>query len=213
MLSCLVMTPWTAAYQVPLSMGFPRQEFWNGLQFLLQGIFLTQGSNPCPWDLLHWQVDSLFVCISANINRSLFSIQKTENAFCSVSFFFNFLFYFGWLTMLSQFQVYSRVIQLYICMCLSFLKFFSLLGGSITLSRVFCPAQCLDSKLSQAASCQAAIIFVHPHPLVSLCSRIHGRGTSLMVQWLRLYAPNTREVGSIPCQGTKIPHATQCGKK
>ena len=27
-----------------------------GCQFLLQGIFLTQGSNPC---LLHWQVDSL----------------------------------------------------------------------------------------------------------------------------------------------------------
>ena len=24
-------TPWTAAYQVPLSMGFPRQEYWSGL--------------------------------------------------------------------------------------------------------------------------------------------------------------------------------------
>ena len=30
-LSC---TPWTAAYQDALSMGFPRQEYWNGLQFL-----------------------------------------------------------------------------------------------------------------------------------------------------------------------------------
>ena len=27
-----------------------------GCHFLLQGIFLTQGSNPCP---LHWQLDSL----------------------------------------------------------------------------------------------------------------------------------------------------------
>ena len=26
-------TPWTVASQVPLSMGFPRQEYWNGLPF------------------------------------------------------------------------------------------------------------------------------------------------------------------------------------
>ena len=32
-------TPWTVARQVPLSMGFPRQRYWNGLPFLLQGIF------------------------------------------------------------------------------------------------------------------------------------------------------------------------------
>ena len=38
-------------------MGLPRQEYWSGLPFLLQGIFLTQGSNP---HLLHWQAGSLF---------------------------------------------------------------------------------------------------------------------------------------------------------
>ena len=27
------MTPWTAAYQAPLSMGFSRQEHWSGLPF------------------------------------------------------------------------------------------------------------------------------------------------------------------------------------
>ena len=37
-------------------MGFPRQEYWSGLLFLLQGIFLTQGSNP---SLFHWQANSL----------------------------------------------------------------------------------------------------------------------------------------------------------
>ena len=26
-------TPWTATLQVPLSMGFPRQEYWSGLPF------------------------------------------------------------------------------------------------------------------------------------------------------------------------------------
>ena len=29
--SCLTLTPWTAAYQAPLSMGFSRQEFWSGV--------------------------------------------------------------------------------------------------------------------------------------------------------------------------------------
>ena len=38
LLSCSVMsnsfvTPWTVAHQAPLSMGFPRQEHWNGLPF------------------------------------------------------------------------------------------------------------------------------------------------------------------------------------
>ena len=27
----LFATPWTAAYQAPLSMGFSRQEYWNGV--------------------------------------------------------------------------------------------------------------------------------------------------------------------------------------
>ena len=35
------------ACQAPLFMGFPRQEYWGGCHFLLQGIFPTQGSNPC----------------------------------------------------------------------------------------------------------------------------------------------------------------------
>ena len=32
--SCLTLeTPWTIACQAPLSMGFPRQEYWSGLPF------------------------------------------------------------------------------------------------------------------------------------------------------------------------------------
>ena len=27
------VTPWTVACQSPLSMGFPKQEYWSGLQF------------------------------------------------------------------------------------------------------------------------------------------------------------------------------------
>ena len=29
--SCLLATPWTAAYQAPPSMGFSRQEYWSGV--------------------------------------------------------------------------------------------------------------------------------------------------------------------------------------
>ena len=37
---CLTLvTPWTAACQAPLSMGFSRQAYWGGLPFLVQGIF------------------------------------------------------------------------------------------------------------------------------------------------------------------------------
>ena len=40
-----------------------------------------------------------------------------------------------------------------------------------------------------------------------------SRGTSLAVQWLRLWASNSGEVGSIPGWETKIPHATWHSKK
>ena len=56
MLSCvqLFVTPWTAAYQAPLSMGFPRQEYWSGLQFPPPGDLPDLGIKPtslfvCPW--------------------------------------------------------------------------------------------------------------------------------------------------------------------
>ena len=49
--SCLTLiTPWTIAHQGPLSMGFPRQEYWSGLPFPPPGDLLTQGLNP---GLLH----------------------------------------------------------------------------------------------------------------------------------------------------------------
>ena len=37
--------------------------------------------------------------------------------------------------------------------------------------------------------------------------------TSLAVQWLRLRASNTGGMGTIPGQGTKIPHAARHGQK
>jgi hypothetical protein len=39
--------PWTVACHTPLLMEFFKQEYGVGCHFLLQGIFLIQGSNPC----------------------------------------------------------------------------------------------------------------------------------------------------------------------
>ena len=55
-------TPWTVAHQAPLSMGFPRQEYWNGLPFPYPGNLLLPGIEPafpasvlhCRWILYLW---------------------------------------------------------------------------------------------------------------------------------------------------------------
>ena len=51
---------------------FPGKNTGVGCPFLLQGIFLTQGSNLC---LLHWQVDSLLLSHQGSMRDSR-SIQK-----------------------------------------------------------------------------------------------------------------------------------------
>ena len=42
----LFMTPWTVACQIPLSMGFPRQEHWSGLPFPSPGDLPNPGIEP-----------------------------------------------------------------------------------------------------------------------------------------------------------------------
>ena len=45
--SCLTLvTPGTIACQAPLSMGFPRQEYWSGLPFPSPGELLNPGIEP-----------------------------------------------------------------------------------------------------------------------------------------------------------------------
>ena len=40
------VTPWTVARQTPLSMGFPRQEYWSGLPFAYPGDLPEPGIEP-----------------------------------------------------------------------------------------------------------------------------------------------------------------------
>ena len=42
----LFATPWTVAGQLPLSMGFPRQEYWSGLSFPSSEEFPDPGIKP-----------------------------------------------------------------------------------------------------------------------------------------------------------------------
>ena len=42
----LFATPWTVAYQAPLSMGFSRQEYWSGLPFPSPGDLPNPGTAP-----------------------------------------------------------------------------------------------------------------------------------------------------------------------
>ena len=53
------LQPHRLAHQAPLSMGFTSKNTGVSCCFLLQEIFLTQGSNLCLLCLLKWQVDSL----------------------------------------------------------------------------------------------------------------------------------------------------------
>ena len=59
-LSCvrLLVTPWTAAHQAPLSMGFSRQEYWSGVPFMGRGQNINMNRsleevnpNPHGWSL------------------------------------------------------------------------------------------------------------------------------------------------------------------
>ena len=54
--SLLFVTPWIVAHQVPLSMGFSRQEYWSGLPFPSPGDLLDPGIKPMSPEL---QSDSL----------------------------------------------------------------------------------------------------------------------------------------------------------
>ena len=51
-----LVTPWTAAHQAPLSMGFPRQEYWSGLLFPSPGVLPDLWGKPWASAL---QADSL----------------------------------------------------------------------------------------------------------------------------------------------------------
>ena len=99
-------TPWIVAHQAPLSVGFPRQEYWSGLPLPSPGIFQTQGSNWVSWVgrqfLYHWATRKA-------PSKELFSlkvsvttwIQNTMNTFNLFSPFISACYLYHWIIMQS----------------------------------------------------------------------------------------------------------------
>ena len=84
--SCLTLCdPVDVAHQAPLSMGFSRQEYWSGFPCLLQGIFLTQGSNP---GLLHCR--QIIYCLSHQGSPIFFDVLGKN--ICHNSYTFRVIF-------------------------------------------------------------------------------------------------------------------------
>ena len=74
-----LLLPSGALYQIPLSMGFSRQEYWSRLLFPPPGIFPTQGSNPHFLSLLHWQADSLSLCHLGSHSQTPYSTFNSSS--------------------------------------------------------------------------------------------------------------------------------------
>ena len=105
----LLVTPWTAAYQVPPSMGFSRQEYWSGVP-VPSPLYRLPRFNPWTrsWDhssgpvtavsprlLPHWfpffteLFPSLYkyvlVCILTKITMTKATLTHSTQFFCSLS--------------------------------------------------------------------------------------------------------------------------------
>ena len=74
-------TPWTVAHQAPLSMGFSRQEYWNGLPFPSSGDLPDPRIEPC---LLNWQAVSLPLRPQGSQTGQLKALWSTS--YCSIDF-------------------------------------------------------------------------------------------------------------------------------
>ena len=73
----LFATPSTAACQATPFMGFPDQNTGVGCNFLLQGIFLTQGSNP---GLLHCRQTIYHLSHQGRISKVIYLIGVTAQS-------------------------------------------------------------------------------------------------------------------------------------
>ena len=65
-LSCvrLLVTPWTAAHQVPPSMGFSRQEYWSGVPYILATTIISYWAS---W-IAQW-LKKKKICLSSRRSR------------------------------------------------------------------------------------------------------------------------------------------------
>ena len=63
------MTLWTIAHELPLSMGFSKQECWSVLLCRPPGDLPDSGIKPCLFCLLHWQQVLYHLCHQYDIPK------------------------------------------------------------------------------------------------------------------------------------------------
>ena len=76
----LFVTPWTAARQAPLSMGFSRQEYWSGLPFPSPGDLPDPGIKPRSPALEADALTSEPPGKSRNIGRAIVCFYRTKSS-------------------------------------------------------------------------------------------------------------------------------------
>ena len=82
----LFATLWPVALQAALSVGFSRQEYWNGLPFPPHGNLPDPGIEPTSLHLLHWQASSLPPVPAGRRFQSLGSHKRGRAAWLRVCF-------------------------------------------------------------------------------------------------------------------------------
>ena len=76
--SCIPVTPWTMACQVPLCKGFSRQEYRSGLSFPSPN--LTMGLQNVGHDLSDWTTESHVSIHCYSISQKIFTAWKILSA-------------------------------------------------------------------------------------------------------------------------------------
>ena len=69
-------SPWTVARQAPLSMGFPRQEYWSGLPFPSLGDLPEPGIEPVSPASLALPADSLLLSQQGSPRMSDLTVRQ-----------------------------------------------------------------------------------------------------------------------------------------
>ena len=79
----LVATPWTAAHQAPLSMGFSRQEYWSGVPLPSPYLLAVRPTSPLSLATTNWlsgSIDLPILDVSYKWNHTIY------DRWCLVSF-------------------------------------------------------------------------------------------------------------------------------
>ena len=78
--SCLTLvTPCTVACQAPLSVRFPKQEYWSGLPLPSPGDLPHPGIKPMSPTLPVWQADSLPLSLLGSFNSLYICVYEYED--------------------------------------------------------------------------------------------------------------------------------------